>query len=119
MQAFQAPGARRSSDPSGKLGAQLSLLVVRSLETLGKCRILSSGPRPALDTAVRLEPGNRSDQVRAGEVVRGRERGAGHIAWPLLSDGRAAVGTADDYAPKGAGRTTELSRNDGLILHLA
>ena len=119
MEAFQAAGARRSSDPAGKLGPQLPLLIVPPLEALAESRILSSGPRPALDAALGLEPGNRRDQVLAGEVIRGRERCARRVAWPLLGDGRPTVGTTDDYAPEGARRATELSRNDGLILHPA
>jgi len=119
VQAFQAAGAGRSSDAGGKLGAQLSLLVVPSLEALAERRIVSGGPRPALDAAVGLEPRDRRDQVRAGDVIRGRKRRTRRIAWPLLGDRRTAVGAADDYAPEGARRATELPRNDGLILHPA
>jgi hypothetical protein len=117
MQALQAAAPRRPSDPARELGSELPLFLVPSLEAFAERAIFSGGLRPALDAAAGFEPGNRRDQVRASEVVRGRERRAARIARPLLGHCRPPIGTADDYAPEGAWRATELSCNDCLILH--
>ena len=95
------------------------LILVRAFEACAQRGIILDGARPALDAAACLQSGDRRDEVRARQVVGGRERRAGSVARPLFCHGRPAVRTADGYAPESARRTTELSRNDGLILHAA
>jgi len=73
VKALQAAGARRPGDPARELWPQLALLLVRAFKALAKLRVLLDGARPALDAAVRLEPRDRRDELRAGRVVRGRE----------------------------------------------
>ena len=119
MEALQAATARRPPDSAGKLGPQLALVLVRAFEATAETRVIVDGARPALDASAGLQPRDRSDELRTREVVRGREWRTGGVARPLLGHGRPAEGAADGYAPEGARRATELSRNDGLILHAA
>src|SRR3954451_12529317 len=119
VQAFEAASTDRASDPSRQLRPQSPLLPGGSLEAGAQRRIRANGVRPALDAPGRLQAGNGRDEVWAGDVERGRKGRTGRVVRPLLGHGRPAVGTADDYAPERARRATELSRDDGLIVHAA
>ena len=75
----------------GELAADPPLLGRRALEVGGELRVALDRVAPALDPAGRLQPRDGGDEVRAGEVVRRRERVAGVVVRPLLGDrGRAA-----------------------------
>src|SRR5512133_1034217 len=119
VQALETAASRRAADPAGNVRAKRLLLGVCELEAGTKIRALADGLRPALDASLGLEPRDLGDQLRAGQVVRRWERGAVSVARPLLGHRRTAVGAADDYAPKGARRTAELTGDDGLIVHAA
>jgi hypothetical protein len=119
VEALQAAAARRPADPAGELGSQLALFLVRTVEALLKRGVLLDGARPAFDPTACFQPRDRRHELRTGQVVRRRKRRPGSVTRPLLRHGRPTVGAADGYAPEGTWRATELSRNDGLILHAA
>ena len=117
VQTLQAPGARRAADSAWQLGPKPALLLIAAGKARGELRILTCALGPTLHATAGLEAGDRSHEVRAGQIERGRERLAGRVGRPLLGDRRTAVGAADDDAPKRAGWPAELTCDDFLIVH--
>ena len=106
---------RAAADPAGKLRAQAALLVVAALEALAQVGILA-GSRPALDAAAGLEPRDRRDQMRAGQVVGRRERLARLVERGLLGDRRPAERAADGDAAERARGPAELALDDRAVI---
>src|SRR5262249_843022 len=115
VEALEAAASSRAADPAGDLGAKCLLLGIREVQAGAQRPAAADGLRPPLHTALGVEPRDLRDQLRAGQVVGWRKRSAVAVPRPLLRHGRAPVGAADDYAPKRARRTAELTGDDGLI----
>jgi hypothetical protein len=96
VEALEPAGARLAADPAGQLGPQAALLVVGCFEARSKLEVFLREPAPALDAARGLDPRDRLDQVRAGQVVTGRERLARLVERLLLGDRGPAERAADD-----------------------
>jgi len=111
--------AELAADLVRATGEQRSLLAGRSHEVGRELGIFVDGCTPALDPARRFEARHRGDQVRAREVVRGRERLAAGVVGVLLGDGGGAERAAASYTAKGAGRPTELTLDERAVIHHA
>ncbi len=73
---------------------------------------------PALDAAGGFEPRDRGHELRAGEVVGGRERVARVVVRRLLRDGGRAERAARRYAKERARRAAELLLDERAVIHL-
>src|SRR6266516_6291603 len=118
VQALQPAGPGLSADPARELRAKAALLLVCRLDARAQLGILPREPAPTLDPAGRLEPRDCLDEVRAGQVVAGREGLTGIVERLLLSDRGASVGAADDYPPQSPRRAAELAFDDRAVIHL-
>src|SRR5439155_23668588 len=119
VQAFQPAGPGLSADPARELRAEAALLFVRGLDACAQLGILPREPAPTLDPTHRLEPRDRLDEVRAGQVVAGREGLTRIVERLLLGDRGATVGAADDYPPQRPRRAAELAFDDRAVIHPA
>ena len=120
VEALETAGARLAADPAGQLRAEAPLLLVCLLDARAELGILPRQPAPALDSARGLEPGDRGDEVRAGQLEGRRERLARLVERRLLRYGRAAEGAANGHPPERAGRPAELPLDDrAVIVHRA
>jgi hypothetical protein len=117
VEALEAAGARLAADPTRQLRPQAPLLFVRSLDACAELLVLHGQAAEALDSACRLEAGDRRDEVRAREPERRREGLAGIVERLLLGDGRPAVGTANGYAPERARLSAQLAPDDRKVIH--
>ena len=93
------------------------LLLRRLLERRSELRVLRDVTAPALDSSGSLDPRDRRDQARAGQVVRRRERLAVGAVGILLGDGRRPVRAANGYAPERARCPAELALDDREVIH--
>ena len=105
--------------PGRELPAEAPLLVGGALEVGGQLGIALELRAPALDAARRLQPRDRGHELRAGEVVRGRERVARVVVRRLLRDRGRAEGAARRYAKERARRAAELSLDERAVIHPA
>src|SRR5580765_6679631 len=117
VQALEAAAAGRPSDPDGQLGPQAQLLLRRVFQARGEVAVHPRAFAPALDSACRLEPRNRRNEMRAREPERRRERIAVLVVRRLLGDGRQTEGATRDYAAKGARPAAELAFDDRPVIH--
>ncbi len=116
VQALEPAGARLTGDPARQLGSKAALLLVPALGAFSQLRVLAHETAPALDAARGLEPGDRGDEVAAGDVVGGRERLARLVERCLLGYGRATERAAHDHAPKRARGPADLPLDDGAVI---
>src|SRR5262249_47455478 len=93
------------------------LFGLRGREAAGEPVVLRRGPGPALDAAVGLEPGDRGDEVPAGDVELRRERTAVLVERRLLGDRGAAGRTADGDAHERTRPAAELTLDDRGVVH--
>jgi hypothetical protein len=100
-----------------ELTTEPPLLLGRAVEVVGELGVVVDGVAPTLHPARRLQPGHCSDELRARQVVRRREGIAGVVVRPLLGDDRRPVGAADRDAAECARGPTELSFNEGAVIH--
>src|SRR6266542_380348 len=130
MQALEAAWARRAADSELERGASVPpdascrgratdhpLLVGRPREASGELGIAVDCRGPSLDAAGGFDPGDRSDEMRARQVVRGWEGLTGWVVRLLLGDCRTAEWASDRDTPQGAGRAPELRGDDGTVVH--
>lgn len=107
----------RSTHRACELASNAALIVGRTRQRPREIGVFSDEPAPALDTASSLQPGERGDEVRAGEVVRRRKRLAVHVVRRLLGNRRKTVRAALDDTSKRARLSPELSSHHGSIVH--
>ena len=131
MEAFEPPRGTGASDseiqrlPAVELGTanacelvpNAALIVGRTRQRPREIGVFSYESAPALDTRSRLQPRERSDEVRAREVVRRRKRLTGRVVRRLLGDSGKTVRTALDDASKRARLSPELSGHHGSVVH--
>ena len=101
----------------GELAPETSLLLARARERLREVVVLAGRTAPALDSARRLDPCDRGDEMAAGHVVRRRERLALRVVRELLRHCGKAVGAADGDATERARSAPELPCDDRAIIH--
>src|SRR6266545_4413159 len=117
VEALEAAAPRGAADPDRQLGPQPPLLGARRLQAQLQITIVLGALGPALDPAGRLQARHRCDQMRAGQPERRRKRIAVLVVRRLLRHGRPAERTADSYATEGTRGTTQLTLDDGAIIH--
>ena len=111
-----------SSRPRPAVGKRLSdftLLLGRPLEVGCELWVALHFLAPALHPARGLEPGDRRDELRAREVVRGRKRVAGVVVRRLLGHRGRPERAAGDYAEERAGPSAKLSLDERAVIHPA
>ena len=105
--------------PAGERLSDLTLLLGGAVEIGGELGVALHLLAPALDAARRLEPRDRRDELRAGEVVRRRKRVAGVVVRRLLGHRGRSEGAAGDYAEERAGPSAKLSLDERAVIHPA
>jgi hypothetical protein len=129
VEAFELARVARASDPErerftvvatflfpGELPSQVALLLGRMVHAPSQLWIMLEPTAPALDAACRFHPRDCRDQMRAGEVVRGRERLARPAVRRLLGYRRAPERAPDGHAPECPRRAAELPCDDGAVI---
>jgi hypothetical protein len=117
VQTLEAAAPRAAADADGKLGAQPLLLGVRRPQAGCQISIVLRALGPALDAASRLDPRDRSNEMRARQPEGRRKWLAMLVERRLLGDRRAAEGAPNGYAAERTRRATQLTLDDGTIIH--
>lgn len=117
VQALQPGGASLTANPAGELGPQAALVFAAALSACAKLGILPREPAPTLHPSPRLDPRERGNQMRAGQVVRRRERLARLVERRLLGNRRTSERTAHGDAPEGPWRPSELALDNLFVIH--
>ena len=102
--------------PCGQPAPHGALLVGRPREALAQLRILGRRLAPALDPSGGLEPRDRGHEVRAGQVVGGRERLAGTVVRSLFRDRRTVERAAANNAEKRPRGAPELLLDQSAVI---
>jgi hypothetical protein len=117
VQTLEAAAPRAAADADGELGSQPLLLGVRGPKARSQISIVLRALGPALDASSCLDSRDRSDEMRARQPESGRKRIAMLVERRLLRDRRAAEGAPNGYAGERTRRATQLTLDDGTIIH--
>jgi hypothetical protein len=117
VQALEAAAPRAAADPHRQLRPETLLLGIRCAQTRLQISFLLGACTPALDASGCLDARDRRHEMWARQPERGRKRIAVFIVRRLLGNRRAAEGTADGYAAERPRRATQLTLDDGAVIH--